>query len=100
MVKEVPAENSAQMEELKQEMESLSSNIQIVEKERDFYFEKLRDIEVLLQHRMQETTDPFMESVQKILYASEEDKIIISEDGELIIESANAEDQQPDKIDI
>lgn len=73
-------------------MEALSSNIQIVEKERDFYFEKLRDIEVLMQHYQQkDPSNGFVETVQKILYATEDDKIIISEDGELIIESPGGE---------
>ncbi len=43
-----------------------------------------------MQHYQQKDPDNgFVETVQKILYATEDDKIIISDDGELIIESAN-----------
>ena len=43
-----------------------------------------------MQHYQQKDPDNgFVETVQKILYATEDDKIIISDEGELIIESAN-----------
>lgn len=45
-----------------------------LEKERDFYFGKLRDIEMLLQANPTSTT-PLTEQVLKILYASEEEKV-------------------------
>lgn len=55
-----------------------------VEKERDFYFGKLRDIELLLQANESKKT-PLSESVLKILYASEEEKVVIDESGNLTI---------------
>ena len=76
-----------QLEEMKQEVESLASNIAIVEKERDFYFEKLRDIEELIQHQ-KDGENEFSAQVQRILYATEEEKVIINEEGELFIEPA------------
>lgn len=43
-----------------------------------------------MQHYQQKDPENmFVETVQKILYATEDDKIIISDEGELIIESAN-----------
>jgi len=49
-----------------------------LETERDFYFQKLRDVEILCQ-AWEERPDPnmtvskFAESVQRILYAKDED---------------------------
>ena len=47
-----------------------------LEKERDFYFRKLRDIEILLQARGgEQNEDPIAQDILKILYASEEEKV-------------------------
>jgi RP/EB family microtubule-associated protein len=40
-----------------------------LEKERDFYFGKLRDIEVLCQNESEKT--PLIEEILKVLYATE-----------------------------
>lgn len=55
-----------------------------LEKERDFYFGKLRDIELYLQANQDQAT-PLSENVLKILYASEEEKVNIDEKGTLTI---------------
>lgn len=44
-----------------------------LEKERDFYFGKLRDIEIMLQSVEGADTNPLAQSVFKILYATEEE---------------------------
>ena len=59
-----------------------------VEKERDFYFGKLRDIEMLLQANDTKKT-PLTENILKILYASEEEKVLIDEAGNLLISNTN-----------
>ena len=59
-------------------------NMDVVEKERDFYFGKLRDIEVLLQANEAKKT-PLTENILKILYASEEEKVHIDDNGNLSI---------------
>jgi len=60
------------------------------EKERDFYFGKLRDIEMMLQ-LLQKEDDPLGSKVLKVLYASEEEKVEIGEAGELKILNAQGE---------
>ena len=59
-----------------------------LEKERDFYFGKLRDIEMLLQANQPKQT-PLTENVLKILYASEEEKVVIDDEGNLHISPSN-----------
>ena len=58
--------------------------METVEKERDFYFAKLRDIELYPQANNSKAT-PFTENILKILYAAEEEKITIDEAGNLSI---------------
>ena len=69
------------------ELMELRMNMDTVEKERDFYFQKLRDIEMLLQAN-EAKKSPLTEYVMKILYASEEEKVFIGEDGSLSISNA------------
>ena len=63
---------------LKQENESLKEAIAGLEKERDFYFSKLRDIELLLQTAIEQDPDldkddnTLVKSIQAILYSTEE----------------------------
>ena len=62
-----------------------------LDKERDFYFSKLRDIEMLLQAKQVDTANPASLEAQilKILYASEDEKVSIATDGTLTIVSSN-----------
>jgi len=48
-----------------------------LEKERDFYFAKLRDIEILVQNQLElleseDKDEPTLREIQKILYSTEE----------------------------
>jgi len=63
---------------LQAEIHDMRMNMDTVEKERDFYFGKLRDIELLLQANESKKT-PLTETVLKILYASEEEKVHIDD---------------------
>ena len=45
-------------------------SIEGLEKERDFYFGKLRDIEVVIQEGA-DNADPFVSKVLEVLYATE-----------------------------
>ena len=44
-----------------------------MEKERDFYFHKLREVEIMLQSTEESETNPLVQAVFKVLYATEED---------------------------
>lgn len=67
----------------------LEQNMLEIETERDFYFEKLRDVEVLLQIYKEadpESSDPegMVEKVFKILYATADEQITVGDDGEIV----------------
>merc|ERR550534_1710220 len=68
-----PATNQAEVEALAGELTELKINIEGLEKERDFYFGKLRDIEVLCQDESL-NTDPkaLTDSILNVLYATED----------------------------
>ncbi|XP_016099365.1 microtubule-associated protein RP/EB family member 1-like isoform X3 [Sinocyclocheilus grahami] len=70
--------------ELIQELNILKSTIQDMEKERDFYFGKLRNIELICQEKEGEG-DPTLQKIVDILYATD--------DG-FVIPDAESEDQE------
>ncbi|XP_065206702.1 microtubule-associated protein RP/EB family member 1 isoform X2 [Planococcus citri] len=59
----------AKTDELTQQLMELKTTLDGLEKERDFYFGKLRDIEVLCQ---EEEANPCIQKILEILYATEE----------------------------
>ncbi|CAB1329467.1 unnamed protein product [Coregonus sp. 'balchen'] len=61
--------------ELIQEVNILKSTIQDMEKERDFYFGKLRNIELICQEKEGEG-DPTLQRIVDILYATDEGFVI------------------------
>eukprot|EP00959_Pyramimonas_sp_CCMP1952_P384317 8054460-Pyramimonas_sp.AAC.1 len=59
------------MDALNEEITQLKLNTDAVEKERDFYFSKLRDVEIMCQ--MAEFKEmPVVKAIIQILYASDE----------------------------
>ncbi|XP_053675717.1 microtubule-associated protein RP/EB family member 1 isoform X3 [Anopheles nili] len=60
-----------QIEELSAQMSDMRLNFEGLEKERDFYFSKLRDIEILCQDDEQ-SQSPFVQKILEILYATED----------------------------
>ena len=69
--------------------------------EREFYFTKLRDIEILLQaHGGEKSENPLSQDVLKILYASEEEKVTVSNDGQLIITSNSLNAAESKDVDM
>lgn len=77
----------AQMTELKLLVDS-------AEKERDFYFSKLRDVEILCQSPEVEHL-PIVKAIQKILYASEDDPSTVAEAHAEMLAQQNQQQQQP-----
>jgi len=59
-------------------------NNETLDREREFYFGKLRDIEEMLQKRGLDQ-DPLGSEVLKILFASEEERVEVDEKGNLRI---------------
>jgi RP/EB family microtubule-associated protein len=94
-----PAVQTKKVQELEGEIAELRLTSDTLEKERDFYFGKLRDIEVLLQaYQAQEI--PVVDMVLKILYATEDEKVEVDENGNLnITNTADGaiEDAAPDE---
>ncbi|KAI1892841.1 hypothetical protein AGOR_G00137680 [Albula goreensis] len=70
--------------ELLQEINILKSTVQDMEKERDFYFGKLRNIELICQEKEGEG-DPTLQRIVDILYATDEG---------FVIPDAESEDQE------
>jgi len=66
-------QNNAELKRLQAEVTDLNVAIEGLEKERDFYFSKLRDIEVICQEKEgDEVYTEFIAGIIEILYATEE----------------------------
>ncbi len=76
--------NTAEIKELEGQVSELKLNNDTLDREREFYFGKLRDIEEMLQKRGLDQ-DPLGSEVLKILYASEEELVTVDEKGMLTI---------------
>ncbi|KAL8673593.1 MAG: hypothetical protein Q9168_001991 [Polycauliona sp. 1 TL-2023] len=72
---------------LKQELNTMKETVTGLERERDFYFSKLRDIELLLQQacddnpELEKEENGLIKQVQTILYSTEEGFEIPADDG-------------------
>merc|ERR1719312_1970347 len=80
----VAAEMAAQLEDLTAEMLEMRLSIEGMEKERDFYFGKLRYIEVVVQE-YSDTDDAFASKILDVLYATEEG-FAVPDDDDLVPE--------------
>ena len=74
--------------QLEGQIEELKMNNDTLDREREFYFGKLRDIEEMLQKRGLDQ-DALGSEVLKILYASEEEIVNVDEKGNLTITQAD-----------
>ncbi|KAL3528363.1 hypothetical protein ACH5RR_007685 [Cinchona calisaya] len=84
--------SSLEIQTLTKEITDLKLSVDLLEKERDFYFGKLRDIEILCQSPELENL-PMAVAVKKILYAADEKESALAEAQEIICQSANDYDQ-------
>eukprot|EP00871_Galdieria_phlegrea_P002589 jgi/Galph1/3330/GphlegSOOS_G1985.1 len=62
----------SEYDKLFQEFEELKLTADTLERERDFYFNKLRDIEIVC-HKYEESHSDIVKAFQQVLYATEED---------------------------
>jgi len=101
-----PTEDDGKIQELTQTIAELKATIDGVEKERDFYFSKLREIELLCQSSP-EADSKAIQDISKILYAESEGFVQQGEEGEQVTEEIQeggeeqveeqAEEQQPEE---
>ncbi|KAG6831443.1 hypothetical protein H0H87_005115 [Tephrocybe sp. NHM501043] len=76
---------------LQNQVKELSTHLEGLEKERDFYFEKLREIEILVQQQLEvlegeSKDDQTLRSIQAILYSTEDGFEVPDATGALIDE--------------
>ncbi|CAL1713770.1 unnamed protein product [Somion occarium] len=73
-----PSTQPSELIQLRTQLAEMSTHLESLEKERDFYFAKLRDIEILVQGQLEVNeaenleTSPVLQDIQKILYSTEE----------------------------
>jgi len=90
--------------DLQTKVEELELAVLEIEKERDFYFEKLRNVEVMLQvHQEKSDGDRdvpahLVENIFKVLYASAEDSIVVNDEGEVVDASFLSESEVVDAV--
>jgi len=81
------------VQRLQEQVVEMSAQVEGLEKERDFYFSKLRSIEILVQQQAEvlegqgKAEDPTLHNIQAILYSTEEGF-------ELPVEGATAVDEE------
>ncbi|XP_041848814.1 microtubule-associated protein RP/EB family member 2 isoform X2 [Melanotaenia boesemani] len=94
-------ELEAQVTDLTEQVNTLKLALEGVEKERDYYFSKLREVELLCQEQGEENA-PFVDRLMEVLYASDEqDRAELAEgDGQEVDQQAQEEapdDQQEEQ---
>ena len=72
---------------LKEKVKNYEEERDVIERERDAYYSKLRDIEILSDNykAMQLNIDSFVPMVQKILFSNVDDKITFDAQGRILI---------------
>lgn len=63
----------------------------VIQKERDFYFGKLRAIELFCQHHAEDGGAVIAE-ISKVLYATDDETISVTPDGDVLVERAEEEE--------
>ncbi|XP_061375431.1 microtubule-associated protein RP/EB family member 1A-like isoform X2 [Gastrolobium bilobum] len=81
------ANSSAEIHALSKQVTDLKLSVDQLEKERDFYFSKLRDIEIVCQEL---ENDPMSIAIKKILYAADAMESPLDEARDYLIQTMNA----------
>ncbi|VFQ80825.1 unnamed protein product [Cuscuta campestris] len=76
----------------------LKLSVDSLERERDFYFAKLRDIEIVCQCPEIENL-PVVEALKKILYATNDDATLVAEAQAIISKQHQQVDEHEDETD-
>lgn len=84
--------SSIEIQNLSKEITDLKLSVDHLEKERDFYFAKLRDIEILCQTPELEDV-PMAVAVKKILYAADAKESALEEAQEYLYQAMNGDDE-------
>ncbi|KAI9086543.1 hypothetical protein K1719_031627 [Acacia pycnantha] len=87
------AASSAEIQALSKEVTDLKLSVDLLEKERDFYFAKLRDIEILCQTPELEDL-PISVAIKKILYAADEKESALEEAQDYLNQKLNIDDAE------
>ncbi|XP_022137379.1 microtubule-associated protein RP/EB family member 1B [Momordica charantia] len=88
--------SSGEVQALSKEITDLKLSVDLLEKERDFYFAKLRDIEIFCQ--MPELEDlPMAAAIKMILYAADAKESALAEAQEYIYQSKNGTEEVEDE---
>ena len=61
-----------QINQQQQQIHEYEQQVQQLEKEREFYFSKLRDIEVYIQQQLERQSDEKLLEIQQIMYKTED----------------------------
>lgn len=74
--------------ELENRVRELEASMADIEKERDFYFGKLRNVELMLQVKQDKNfeeseLESVVDSIFKVLYATADEDVAVNEDGEV-----------------
>ncbi|MCO5607630.1 hypothetical protein L7F22_061828 [Adiantum nelumboides] len=86
----VPMVPASQVEALTEQVTELKLSVDSLEKERDFYFMKLRDIEILCQNPDLERA-PVVTAIQRILYAVDDNPCVM-EEAQAMVDATKRED--------
>ncbi|XP_040987126.1 microtubule-associated protein RP/EB family member 1B isoform X1 [Juglans microcarpa x Juglans regia] len=84
------ANSSREVQALSEEIAGLKLSVDLLEKERDFYFAKLRDIEVLCQSPELENL-PMSVAIKMILYAADAKESALAQAEDYLTQFTNAE---------
>ncbi|CAH2043831.1 unnamed protein product [Thlaspi arvense] len=91
--------SSAEVLALSKELADLKVSVDLLEKERDFYFSKLRDIEILCQTPELDDDLPVVVAFKKILYATDANESALEEAQECLNQSLGIEAEEEEEED-